>query len=108
MKKTVKKKAVKRATTRKSTKPYCVIRTFSAGVHVGILESRDGREVVLSDSRRIWKWSGANTLNEIALRGIGGGKVSEAVASITLTEAIEVIPCTAAAEANLRAASWQI
>ncbi len=86
---------------------YVVVRTYSAGVHVGELASRNGREVVLRNARRIWKWEGANTLNEIANKGVGtGSKVSEPVSEITLTEAIEIIPATDAAAANLRAAKW--
>jgi hypothetical protein len=88
-------------------KPYVVVRTYSAGVHCGVLASHQGKEVVLTDARRIWAWQGANTLHEISLRGAGvGSKISEAVAEIVLTEAIEVIPCTAVAEANLRASTW--
>lgn len=30
-----------------------IVRTYSAGVHVGTLHSREGREVVLKDARRI-------------------------------------------------------
>lgn len=86
---------------------YVIVRTYSAGVHVGVLKSCDGTEAVLTDARRIWKWVGANTLSEISLRGVGdGSRVSDAVAEITLTQAIEIIPTTAAAEANLRGAKW--
>lgn len=86
---------------------YVVVRTFSAGVHVGELSDRREKEVDLKNARRIWSWKGANTLHEIANRGVGGGsRVSEAVASITLTEAIEIIDCTEDAQANLRAAKW--
>ena len=48
-----------------------LVRTYSAGVHVGTLVSREGRDVVLADARRIWSWRGANTLHEISLRGVG-------------------------------------
>ena len=86
---------------------YVVVRTYSAGVHVGELAERRGQEVDLTGARRIWYWKGANTLNEIANRGVGdGSKVSEAVTAITLTQAIEVIVCTEAAAVNLRAAPW--
>lgn len=84
-----------------------IVRTYSAGVHYGTLVERRGKEVDLAAARRIWYWRGANTLHEISLRGVGkGSKVSEAVESITLTEAIEVIPCTDAAAANLDGAAW--
>lgn len=38
---------------------YVIVRTFSAGVFAGRLLSRDGREVVLLNARRLWYWSGA-------------------------------------------------
>ena len=86
---------------------YCVIRTYSAGVHVGELVSHSGTEVALKNARRIWQWKGANTLHEIALRGVGdGSRVSDEVPEIVLTEAIEIIPCADAATENLRAAKW--
>lgn len=87
--------------------PFVVVRTYSAGVHVGYLAERRGKEVDLVDVRRIWKWVGANTLNEIAIRGVGvGSRVSEKAPAITLTEAIEVITCTDAAKVNIEAAQW--
>ena len=86
---------------------FVLIRTFSAGVHVGELVSRKGREVTLTNARRVWSWHGANTLHEIALRGVGAGsKVSDPVASIVLTEAIEVIECTPASIAVFAGALW--
>jgi hypothetical protein len=81
-----------------------IIRTYSAGVHVGELESQDGKVVKLKNACRIWRWRGANTLNEIALNGIitkEYSRVSEIVPEITLTEAIEVIPVSAAAAKTL-------
>ena len=84
-----------------------LVRTYSAGVHVGTLVSREGRDVVLADARRIWSWRGANTLHEISLRGVGAGsRISEAVGRIELTEAIEVIDCAAAAVESLSRSVW--
>ena len=84
-----------------------VVRTYSAGVHYGYLVSRSGQEVVLERARRIWSWNGANTLHEVALRGVGSGsRVSEKVSSITLTQAIEIIACTPEGAAALDAAQW--
>ena len=86
---------------------FCVVRTYSAGVHVGTVASRDGQEVTLTDARRIWYWKGANSLHEIALRGVGkGSKVSDSVPSIALTEAIEIIPCTDESAASLGSVGW--
>lgn len=87
---------------------YVIVRTYSAGVHCGKLVRREGREVTLTDARRIWYWRGRNTLNEIANRGVGeGSRVSEPVAEITLTEAIELIACSQESVKNLRAAGWE-
>ena len=93
--------------TRKK-RQYVVVRTYSAGVHVGELVSREGREVVLANASRVWRWRGANTLHEIALRGVDTSysRISEQVPEITLTEAIEILPCSAEAESNLRRPRW--
>lgn len=86
---------------------YAVVRTYSAGVHVGTVAKREGTEVTLTGARRIWAWKGANTLHEIALRGVAkGSRVSEPVEQILLTEAIEVIPTTTEAQANLGEIAW--
>lgn len=88
-------------------KTYVVVRTYSAGVHVGILGPKAGEEVTLTDARRIWYWKGANTLNEISLHGVEkGSKVSEAVPEITLRGWIEILPCSEEAEKSLRTAAW--
>lgn len=76
---------------------YCIIRTYSAGVHAGYVKERNGKEVTLVRARRLWKWAGAFTLSEIALNGVGKPdecKFTVTVPEITLTEAIEIIPCT--------------
>ena len=89
--------------------PAVIVRTCSAGVHYGHLveQSADGKRVVLIQAKRIWSWKGANTLHEIALRGVGqGSRVSEAVESITLTEAIETIVCAPAGAEAMEKASW--
>lgn len=71
-----------------------IIRTFSAGVHVGTLKLQAGKEVVLENASRIWRWCGANTLHELALHGPAEEytRISERIPEITLTEAIEILP----------------
>lgn len=86
---------------------YCVIRTFGAGVHCGVLAARCGTEVALTDARRIWHWEGANTIHEIALHGVDrASQVSEAVPAIVLPLATEVVPCSPEGEKSLRGAKW--
>jgi hypothetical protein len=89
----------------KSTKKFVLVRTYSAGVHFGILKSRKGKEVVLVDTQRIWYWKGAASLSQIAVEGVKNPaecKFSLPVIENTLTEAIEVILCSKNAEKNLR------
>ena len=84
-----------------------IVRTYSAGVHYGTLLSRAGKVVKLKGAKRIWSWTGANTLHEISLHGVGSGsKVSEEVEEITLTEAIEVIKCTTEAVKCFAGQKW--
>lgn len=84
-----------------------IVRTYSAGVHFGYLVWRDGKEVALERSRRIWRWYGAETLSDIAARGLDimKSRVASPV-TIILTEAIEIIDCTPAGAASVEAATW--
>jgi hypothetical protein len=93
----------------KNTTGRVIVRTYSAGVHYGELLFANEKVVTLGQARRIWYWRGANTLNEIANHGVDieGSRISEAVEQIVLTEAIEIIPCTADAVLNLENAKWK-
>ena len=71
-----------------------IIRTYSAGVHIGTLLKKSNTNVLLSNARRLWAWEGAFTLNEVATKGITGGRVSCPVDKVELTQAIEIIPIT--------------
>ena len=76
---------------------YVIIRTYSAGVHAGYLKSRQGKEVVLVNSRRLYYWNGAATLSQMAIDGVtkpNDCKFTVVVPEITLTESIEIIPCS--------------
>lgn len=84
---------------------YVICRTDSAGVFAGVLKSRDGKEAVLTDARRIWYWDGAASLSQLAMEGTKkpeNCKFPCAVDEVLLTEAIEIIPCTEAAEKSIR------
>lgn len=88
-----------------------VVRTYSAGVHFGVLKSRDGKEVVLENAIRIWYWDGACSLSQLAVEGTkkpGECKFAVPVNEILLTEAIEVIPATPQAVESIRGVpSWK-
>lgn len=74
---------------------YCMVRTQSAGVFAGTVESREGKEVYLTDARRIWYWDGAASLSQLATSGTSrpqNCKFPAPVPEVLLTEAIEIIP----------------
>lgn len=83
---------------------YCMVRTYSAGVFAGYIESRNGKEAVLRNARRIWKWAGAASLSQLATDGTNSPnncKFPVAVDKVTLTEVIEIIPITERAKKSI-------
>ncbi len=83
---------------------YCVVRTNSAGVFAGTVESREGMEVVLTDARRLWYWSGAASLSQLAMEGVSKPKQCKfpvPAKRVLLTQAIEIIPATQEAKASI-------
>ena len=78
----------------------CLIRTYSAGVHIGDVVSAEGMEVHLKNALRLWKWTGGGlSLSAVANNGIKGGRLNR-TGEVYLTNAIEIIPTTEAAEAT--------
>lgn len=89
----------------KKKKRYVICRTYSAGVFAGYLESRKGQEVVLTDARRIWYWSGAASLSQLAMEGTkdpSNCKFPCAVDRVELTQAIEILDVTPSAEKSIK------
>ena len=83
---------------------YCMVRTYSAGVFAGTVESREGKEATLSNARRIWFWDGAATLSQLATEGTKKPlrcKFPAPVPEVLLTEVIEVIPISDVARKSI-------
>lgn len=84
---------------------YCIARCYSAGVHAGTVESVDGENVVLKDSRRLWSWKADEgvALSGVAQKGIVAkeSKVDVVNPLIYLTGVCELIPCTKESEASI-------
>lgn len=84
---------------------YVIVRCRDAGVHAGVLESHNGRECVLTDSRRLWYWRPAKGafLSAVALEGLDdSSKVGRTLPRLHLTENCEIIQCTPRAEQSIR------
>lgn len=81
---------------------FVVVRTYTAGVHTGTLKEVNGTAVLLEDARRLWRWNGAFSLHEVSQKD-GRYRFADAAgfANTLLTQAIEVIPCSPKAKANL-------
>ena len=78
------------------TKRY-MVRTTSAGVFFGEIIRREGKEVEMSNARRVWSWAGAASLSQLATDGTSlpdKCKLPCSVDGLILTEVIEIIPCT--------------
>jgi len=91
-------------------KRFVVVRTHTAGAFAGYLDKRDGKEVQLSAARRLWYWSGAASLSQLAVDGVKNPTDCKfpAPVNITLTEAIEIIETTPTAQESIEAVKiWQ-
>jgi len=90
---------------------FVIVRTYSAGVHAGVLLAKKGKEVRLADAYRIWSWTQAETntgsLSAVSQYGVGpGSKIGNVVPLLELTEAIEVIECSKRAKTSICSGTW--
>jgi hypothetical protein len=86
---------------------YVIVRCSDAGVHAGVLESYNGRECVLNESRRLWYWKpedGQKFLSGAAVAGLSRESKIGAPVRIHLTENCEIIECSDKAEKSIRGA----
>lgn len=85
-------------------KQYYIVRTYSAGVFAGYIESHDGQEVIMRNARRIWYWDGAASLSQLAMEGTKkpeNCKFPCEVDQVMLMEAVEILKCTEKARLSI-------
>jgi hypothetical protein len=91
---------------------YVIVRTYSAGVFAGYIESRNGREVVMTNARRLWYWEGAASLSQLAMEGVSKPEKCKfpcEVHRIELLEVIEIIDVTDKAKESIAKVSiWSM
>jgi len=83
---------------------YVIVRTYSAGVFAGTLESRKGQEVVLKNARRLWYWDGAASLSQLATDGVSkpqNCKFPCEVLRVELLQVIEILQVTEKARKSI-------
>jgi len=94
------------------TKSKVIVRGDRSGVFFGNLKERNGQEVTLTDCRRLWYWSGAASISQIAAEGVknpGECKFTMSVSEIIILDAIEIIPCTEEAIQNINSVKvWKL
>lgn len=87
-----------------------LVRGSQSGVYFGELVSQDKQEVEMKNVRNLWRWSGANTLLDLAENGaqnINECRFSNNVDSIILTDICEIVPCSDKSIKNIEdVAEW--
>jgi len=84
---------------------YVIIRARDAGVFAGELERKDKNEVTLKNARRIWRWSGAASISQMAMDGVSHPEQCKfpcEVTSLIILGVIEIIPCTQTATKSIK------
>lgn len=84
---------------------YVIVRGDRSGVFAGNLKEKKGKEVTLTNCRRLWYWDGACSISELALLGTSNPQrcqFSVEVEEVLILDAIEINLCTEKAEKNIR------
>lgn len=84
---------------------YYIVRGDRSGVFAGNIKERNGKEVTMTNVRRLWYWDGANSISQLAQEGTNNPnncKFSVAVDEVLILDAIEIDLCTEKAEQNIK------
>lgn len=83
-----------------------IVRGDRSGMFFGVLASREGREVKLTECRRLWHWDGAASNFQLAAEGVTAPqncKFTVTINEIEILDAIEILPCTEKAIKSIEA-----
>ena len=88
-----------------------IIRADRAGVFYGEIKERDGSEVTMTNCRRLWYWSGAASLSQLATEGTNKPRdcrFTVVVPEMVILGVIEIIPCSSDAAKSIEGVSvWK-
>jgi len=91
---------------------YKLIRCDRSGAFAGYLKKLDGQQAVILEARRIFYWSGAASLSQLAIDGTSKPnecKFPEAVSEIIVTDCIEVLTVTEKAKESIaKVKVWKV
>ena len=81
-----------------------IVRGDKSGVFYGTLAAQNGQEVELKNCRRLWYWSGAASISQLARDGVKNPeecKFTVGVDEILILDVIEIIACTEEAKSSI-------
>lgn len=76
---------------------YVIVRSHLAGVFFGTLTAKNGQELELKNVRKFYYFSGANTVEDLAVKGAlnpNNCKCTLEVEELVISEYVQIIPCT--------------
>lgn len=89
-----------------------IVRGDHSGVFFGTLAGKEGKEIKLTNCRRLWYWEGAASISQLAMNGTTkpqSCKFTVYVDEIIITDVIEIILCTDRASDNIeKVKEWKI
>ena len=89
----------------KNEEKYYIVRGDRSGVFAGNIKERDGKEVLMTNVRRLWYWEGASSISQLAQCGTvspNNCKFSVTVDEVLILDAIEIDTCTKDAEKSIK------
>lgn len=109
----IRKDQVSNAAAKVDGMTYVIVRTENAGVFAGYMKLPHSRKTgTIYQARRLWYWSGAASLSQLAVDGVKNPKECKfpvVVEEITVMGIIEIIPATEAALISIKQVPiWQV
>ena len=84
---------------------YYIVRGDRSGVFAGNIKERNGKEVLMTNVRRLWYWDGASSISQLAKEGTvspNNCKFSVVVDEVLILDAIEIDTCSKEAEKSIK------
>ncbi len=86
----------------------CIVRCYGAGVFFGevkeVSSDANGLNVRLGNARKVWYWDGAAAVEQLSQEGCNdSSKITVAVPELVVANAVQIIPCSDKAIANIEA-----
>ena len=76
---------------------HVIVRSNLAGVFFGVLSAKDGEELTLKNARKFYYFSGANTVEDLAVYGAQNPddcKLTVPVETIVISKFEQILPCS--------------